>query len=210
MSNEPSVWKGERLSCRVSRFTRWISQKMSSLPSETLILTQPQSSASLDATSSTGSHDNYNNNHRMSTSAASSTGSSKGSQVSSTSTTSSTTQLLETFENMLVYPSGHSVRKLSEQHRVLLITIKWLGCPICAHVVDQLQAYLANFLMLNIVPVICHQENLAYFSKHIAHTQLFHCKISTDIKRQLSVEKAGGKSYTIVTLYCNYIIVILL
>ncbi|KAF0972863.1 hypothetical protein FDP41_009112 [Naegleria fowleri] len=56
---------------------------------------------------------------------------------------------------------------------------------------NALQGYLSSFLLMNIIPVICHQEDVNTFSKLISHTQLMHCKISTPMKRILMVEKAG-------------------
>jgi len=53
---------------------------------------------------------------------------------------------------------GKSVLELSEDHLVSLTFIKWIGCPICKHAVEEISEYFPTFLKLNVIPVICHQE----------------------------------------------------
>ncbi|EFC38805.1 RGS domain-containing protein [Naegleria gruberi] len=119
------------------------------------------------------------------------------SKVSSASTsnlsniTTTSVGSLELFETMIVQPIGHSILQLSSKHKILIISIKWFGCPMCQKLIDNLDEYLPSLLMLNIIPVICHQEDETKFGKHISHTKLFHCKISTQAKRMLLIDKAS-------------------
>ncbi|EFC41537.1 predicted protein [Naegleria gruberi] len=101
------------------------------------------------------------------------------------SNASATFDILNVLEEMIVHPSGHSVLRLSEKHRVLLIVIKWFGCPMCQHVITSISNYLSSFLMMNVVPVICHQENNEKCVKSMKGTNLLHCKISNSIKHGL-------------------------
>ncbi|KAF0972862.1 hypothetical protein FDP41_001481 [Naegleria fowleri] len=98
---------------------------------------------------------------------------------------------LEMLDSMIVHPSGHSVLQLSAKHRVMLVFIKWFGCPLCQSVVDELQKYLSSFLLLNIVPVACHQEDPDKFSKYIAHTQIMHCSVTNEMKKGFMVQRAS-------------------
>ena len=58
-------------------------------------------------------------------------------------------------------------------------------------VIDQVQHYLPNFLLLNIVPVICHQENTLLFGERIRETNLLHIKVTTEMKRTFLVPRVS-------------------
>ena len=51
------------------------------------------------------------------------------SSVDSTMAGGSLTAQLDLFDEMIIHPNGHSVLQLSQNHRILLVFIKWYGCP---------------------------------------------------------------------------------
>ncbi|EFC41032.1 predicted protein [Naegleria gruberi] len=156
---------------------------------------------SLQTTNSTSRLNNEHNRRSLNSSTTNcDTCSTTSSSTSSTNTDSfySTTEAsmlsvsMELLDTMIVYPGGkHSVLQLSEKHRILLVFIKWFGCPICQNVIDDLQRYLSSFLLLNIVPVVCHQEDISKFSEYLSNTQLLHCRITKEMKKEFSVKKAS-------------------
>ncbi|KAG2383443.1 hypothetical protein C9374_004114 [Naegleria lovaniensis] len=94
--------------------------------------------------------------------------------------------LMNMFEKeMVVNPCGASVLELSKDHVVLLVVIKWFGCPLCQSVISRIQEYLPSFLMMNIVPIICHQENEEKASSKLAHTNLMNCRVTSQVKTNL-------------------------
>lgn len=57
------------------------------------------------------------------------TASSDASTGSSTSSSSKVSVSVDMLDEIIVQPSGNSVLQLSAKHRVLLVFIKWFGCP---------------------------------------------------------------------------------
>ncbi|KAG2385672.1 hypothetical protein C9374_003487 [Naegleria lovaniensis] len=172
---------------------------LTSNPSSTCHFTSP-SKASLSSSLIRHSslQDCNNNNNKKHRSTTSTTLDDSSSESANSIQSKHSSQLgenvkveMEILDSMIVHPSGHSVLQLSAKHRVLLVFIKWFGCPMCQNVIDELQKYLSSFLLLNIIPVVCHQEHVDKFSKYISHTQIMHCSITNDIKKAFLVQRAS-------------------
>jgi hypothetical protein len=54
----------------------------------------------------------------------------------------------EIFENMKVQ-NGMSINELSKDHRILLIFIKFIGCPLCMELIEKVGIQLKSLLISN-------------------------------------------------------------
>jgi len=81
---------------------------------------------------------------------------------------------------------------------VSLTFIKWIGCPVCKHAVEEISEYFPTFLKLNVIPVICHQETFEEgenwltkeFPKHPYVKYLPHVgDIDENIQREFGLKK---------------------
>ncbi|KAL9641699.1 hypothetical protein ABK040_013203 [Willaertia magna] len=98
---------------------------------------------------------------------------------------------IETLNNLLIQPSGYSILNLSQKHRLLLVFIKFKGCPLCQKVMEDLSHCLPNFLKLNVIPVICHQEDEEKMTNFLKELNLLSVKVSKEDLYGFGIEEAS-------------------
>ncbi|KAL9654114.1 hypothetical protein ABK040_016013 [Willaertia magna] len=101
------------------------------------------------------------------------------------------TASIEMLNNLLIQPSGYSILNLSQKHRLLLVFIKWKGCPLCQKVMEDLSNCLPNFLKLNVIPVIVHQEDEDKLVTFLKEKNLQSLKVSKEDLINFGIEDAS-------------------
>lgn len=99
--------------------------------------------------------------------------------------------------------SGSSLADLSKKHRVVLIVIKFFGCPICQELIEKVAERFVMMLYSNTVPVICHQQKpetaQKFFSSHKNPfvRSLLYCRIEKEDRDILGLYNAGISSHVL-------------
>jgi hypothetical protein len=116
----------------------------------------------------------------------------------------------EIFEKMKVQ-NGKSINELSQDHRLLLIFIKFFGCPLCMELIEKVGIHLKSLLLSNTyknfliyrIPVIVHQENeetaKKYFkeSKDLNINIIFYAKLENlEDQQMLGIKSASLIAHT--------------
>ncbi len=100
----------------------------------------------------------------------------------------------------LITNRGISIGELSQHHRIILLFIKFIGCPVCQITMDALTKWTPSLLQLNTIPVICHPESEEFFQEFCAkHPKKFYlhpemirlAHVSMETKHQLGIGSAS-------------------
>lgn len=103
----------------------------------------------------------------------------------------------QTLGTLKIAHTNYSVLQLSQHHRVCLLFIKWLGCPMCASTITDIAKLLPTCIKMNTIPVICAQEDEITVTQYlqtmfphdpIVKHMLFVANISKSIQKEFELK----------------------
>eukprot|EP01080_Neovahlkampfia_damariscottae_P008345 gene8345-170_t len=79
--------------------------------------------------------------------------------------------LTEILQHTKTSVDGISVYEFSQKHKVVGFFIKWIGCPVCQEVIENVGRMFPTFIKLNAVPIIFHQEDPKTVKKYFENNK---------------------------------------
>jgi NMD protein affecting ribosome stability and mRNA decay len=90
------------------------------------------------------------------------------------------------------HPQKLSVAQLSEQHKVLLVFLRFFQCPFCQATIAKVALNYKTLIQLNTIPVFIHQETEEYAMDYFANHEPFK-KFQPIVSQFLRVSDPSGR-----------------